>query len=71
MLELPALYSTIIGGLIVAVITGISGLAWSLLKKRAAIRKWKEKEEVKGESELGADLDFGDASPCSHVRLLI
>ena len=55
MLELPALYSTIIGGLIVAVITGISGLAWSLLKKRAAIRKWKEKEEVKGESELGAD----------------
>ncbi len=55
MIELPALYNTIIGGLIVAVITGISGFVWSLLKKRAAIKKWKEEEEVKGKIELGAE----------------
>lgn len=55
MLELPALYNTIIGGLIVAVITGISGLVWSLFRKRNAIRKWKEEEEVKGIIELGAE----------------
>lgn len=55
MIELPALYNTIIGGLIVAVITGISGLVWSLIKRRAAIKRWKEEEIVKGISELGDD----------------
>ena len=55
MIELPALYNTIIGGLIAAVITGISGFVCSLIKKRAAIRKWKEEEEIKGKIELGAE----------------
>ena len=55
MLELPALYNTILGGLIVAAITGIGGLIWSFLKKRTEIRKWEEGEEVKGVTELGGE----------------
>ena len=33
MLELPDLYNTIIGGLVVAALTGINGVIFSLLKK--------------------------------------
>lgn len=55
MLELPDLYNTIIGGLVVAALTGINGVIFSLFKKKSVIRKWKEKEEVKGKIELGPE----------------
>ena len=55
MIEIPSLFNTILGGLIVAGITGICGIIWSFLNKRTEIRKWKEEEEIKGKIELGAE----------------